>query len=85
MPSIDAITDIAIVASDRPEDVPSGYYCISETVEGNYGGVNAGGYFNFNKRSGPFIAFKRLRSDEAAAHSLRSPSSFPHSNSLLTG
>lgn len=67
MPSIDAITDIAIVASDRPEDVPSGYYCISETVEGNYGGVNAGGYFNFNKRSGPFIAFKRLRSDEAAA------------------
>ena len=68
MPSIDAITDIAIVATDRPEDVPADYYCISETVEGNYGGVNAGGYFNFNKRSGPFIAFKRsnapLRGDE---------------------
>ena len=69
MQSIDVISDICIVSTNKIEDLPSSdYYCITETVEGNYGGVNAGGYFNFNKlvnkHSGPFIAFRRCNKIE---------------------
>eukprot|EP01083_Nonionella_stella_P017009 47507_1 len=46
--------------------MPPGYECLNETVDGHYGGVNAGGYFNFNKRSGPFLAYKQSREHSAA-------------------
>merc|ERR1712228_460693 len=59
--SIDVITDICIVPSDKEEDIPSNYYCLKETVDGHYAGVNAGGYFQFNKHNGPFISFKRAQ------------------------
>eukprot|EP01084_Bolivina_argentea_P048659 89615_1 len=61
MQSYEVIIDICIVPSSRQEDIPPNYECINTTIEGNYGGINAGGYFNFkiNKQSGPFIAFKR--------------------------
>merc|ERR1712129_464682 len=51
----------SFVATDREEDIPSNYYCIKETINGHYAGVNAGGYFQFNKHNGPFIAFKRAQ------------------------
>eukprot|EP01084_Bolivina_argentea_P224022 378909_1 len=59
------ISDICMVSSDREEDMPPGYECLNETVDGHYGGVNAGGYFNFNKRSGPFLAYKQSREHSA--------------------
>jgi len=48
-----------VVPSDRASDVPENFRVLSETVDGHYGGVNAGGYFNFNRHSGPFIAYSR--------------------------
>ncbi|ETO12896.1 hypothetical protein RFI_24478 [Reticulomyxa filosa] len=59
---IKTIRNLRIIRSNKPSEIPDNYYCLSQSLEGHFVGVDTDnwfGKFGKSKTNGPFIAFER--------------------------